>query len=82
MKKYPNATEVVWCQDEPQNQGAWFFVQHYIHENMIEGQKLGYAGPRRRRRRRRWATRTCTRSSRRRCSSRRFGKLKGFVLTK
>jgi 2-oxoglutarate dehydrogenase E1 component len=44
MKKYPNATEVVWCQDEPQNQGAWFFVQHYIHENMLEGQRLGYAG--------------------------------------
>jgi len=44
LKKYPNATEIIWCQDEPQNQGAWFFVQHYIHENMIEGQKLGYAG--------------------------------------
>ena len=44
LKKYPNATELVWCQDEPQNQGAWFFVQHYIHENMFEGQKLGYAG--------------------------------------
>ena len=44
MKKYPNATEIVWTQDEPQNQGAWFFVQHYIHENMSDGQKLGYAG--------------------------------------
>ena len=44
LKKYPNASEVVWCQDEPQNQGAWFFVQHYIHENMSEGQKLGYSG--------------------------------------
>ncbi len=44
LKKYPNATDVVWCQDEPQNQGAWFFVQHYIHENMFEGQKLGYSG--------------------------------------
>ena len=44
LRKYPNATEVVWCQDEPQNQGAWFFVQHYIHENMLEGQKLGYSG--------------------------------------
>ncbi|MCU0761442.1 MAG: 2-oxoglutarate dehydrogenase E1 component [Hydrogenophaga sp.] len=44
IKKYPNATDIVWCQDEPQNQGAWFFVQHYIHENMLEGQKLGYAG--------------------------------------
>src|SRR4029079_15825004 len=44
MKRFPNATDVVGCQDEPQNQGAWFFVQHYIHENMGEGQKLGYAG--------------------------------------
>ena len=44
LKKYPGATEIVWCQDEPQNQGAWFFVQHYIMENMTEGQKLGYAG--------------------------------------
>ncbi|MGH8787010.1 MAG: 2-oxoglutarate dehydrogenase E1 component [Cupriavidus necator] len=44
LKKYPNATEIVWCQDEPQNQGAWFFVQHYIMENMTDGQKLGYAG--------------------------------------
>jgi 2-oxoglutarate dehydrogenase E1 component len=44
MKKYPKATEIVWCQDEPQNQGAWFFIQHNIHENMTEGQKLGYSG--------------------------------------
>ncbi|GAC1390971.1 MAG: 2-oxoglutarate dehydrogenase E1 component [Variovorax sp.] len=44
LKKYPNLVDVVWSQDEPQNQGAWFFVQHYIHENMQEGQKLGYSG--------------------------------------
>jgi len=44
LKRYPNATEIVWCQDEPQNQGAWFFVQHNIHDNMLEGQRLGYAG--------------------------------------
>jgi 2-oxoglutarate dehydrogenase E1 component len=44
LKKYPGVTDIVWCQDEPQNQGAWFFVQHYIHENMTEGQKLGYSG--------------------------------------
>jgi 2-oxoglutarate dehydrogenase E1 component len=44
LKKYPNVTDIVWCQDEPQNQGAWFFVQHYIHENMADGQRLGYSG--------------------------------------
>ena len=44
LRKYPNATEVVWTQDEPQNQGAWFYVQHYIFENMAEGQKRAYSG--------------------------------------
>jgi 2-oxoglutarate dehydrogenase E1 component len=44
LRKYPSTTDIVWCQDEPQNQGAWFFVQHYIHENMVEGQRLGYSG--------------------------------------
>jgi 2-oxoglutarate dehydrogenase E1 component len=44
LKKYPQATDIVWCQDEPQNQGAWFFIQHNIHENMLDGQKLGYSG--------------------------------------
>ncbi len=44
LKKYPNATDIVWCQDEPQNQGAWFFIQHNIHENMTDGQRLGYSG--------------------------------------
>jgi len=44
LKKYPQVTELVWTQDEPQNQGAWFFIQHNIHENMVEGQKLSYSG--------------------------------------
>lgn len=44
LQKYPNAKEVVWVQDEPQNQGPWFYVQHHIYENMSEGQRLGYAG--------------------------------------
>jgi len=44
LKKYPNVVELVWTQDEPQNQGAWFFIQHNILENMFEGQKLGYSG--------------------------------------
>ena len=44
LKKYPNAAEVVWCQDEPQNQGPWFQIQHNILENMSEGQSLAYAG--------------------------------------
>lgn len=44
LKKYPELAEIVWCQDEPQNQGYWNFIQHYIMENMSVGQKLAYAG--------------------------------------
>ncbi len=44
LRKYPKATEVVWVQDEPQNQGPWFYVQHHLYQNMSSGQKLGYAG--------------------------------------
>jgi 2-oxoglutarate dehydrogenase E1 component len=44
IRRYPNATEVVWCQEEPQNQGAWYQSQHYLRENMRAGQKLHYAG--------------------------------------
>jgi 2-oxoglutarate dehydrogenase E1 component len=44
MKRYPNATQVVWCQEEPQNQGAWYQTRHYFAENMREEQKLLYAG--------------------------------------
>ena len=44
LKRYPQATELVWVQDEPQNQGPWFYIQHHLFENMAAGQKLGYAG--------------------------------------
>jgi len=44
MKRYPNALEVLWCQEEPQNQGAWYQSAHYFRENMRDDQKLYYAG--------------------------------------
>jgi 2-oxoglutarate dehydrogenase E1 component len=44
MKRYPNATEVVWCQEEPQNQGAWYQTQHYFVENKRPDQRLFFAG--------------------------------------
>ena len=44
LRKYPHATEIVWCQDEPQNQGAWFQIQHNLLENLEDNQKLSYAG--------------------------------------
>ena len=44
MKRYQNASEVVWCQEEPQNQGAWYQTAHYFRENMRGDQTLYYAG--------------------------------------
>ena len=44
LKKFPNFNELVWAQDEPQNQGAWFQIEHNIFENLDDGQKLAYAG--------------------------------------
>src|SRR3954462_9326047 len=43
-KRYSHAGEVVWCQEEPQNQGAWYPIGHYLRENMRDEQKLLYAG--------------------------------------
>lgn len=35
LKKYPNA-DVVWCQEEPENMGAWFFVDRKIEKVLQE----------------------------------------------
>jgi 2-oxoglutarate dehydrogenase E1 component len=31
LAKYPKATEVVWCQDEPRNQGPWYWIASRQH---------------------------------------------------
>ncbi|MDD2720804.1 MAG: 2-oxoglutarate dehydrogenase E1 component [Gallionella sp.] len=43
VSAYPNATEFVWCQEEPGNQGAWHRIQHYLLRHLRAGMKLGYA---------------------------------------
>jgi 2-oxoglutarate dehydrogenase E1 component len=40
---YPNAVELMWCQEEPGNQGAWHRIQHYLLRHLRSGMKLGYA---------------------------------------
>jgi len=30
LERYPNAKEIVWLQEEPENMGAWHFVEHLI----------------------------------------------------
>jgi 2-oxoglutarate dehydrogenase E1 component len=40
---YPNATEFVWCQEEPGNQGAWHRIQHYLARHLRNNMRLDYA---------------------------------------
>ena len=36
--------EVIWCQEEPQNQGAWYQIQHHLAACLQPKQALHYAG--------------------------------------
>lgn len=44
LKRYAHVQQVVWCQEEPLNQGAWFVTNHRLIKCLAPGQKLGYAG--------------------------------------
>jgi 2-oxoglutarate dehydrogenase E1 component len=43
LQRMTNLKEVVWCQEEPRNNGAWFFVNERIEESLT---KAGHAGMR------------------------------------
>ncbi len=43
IDRYGCAKEVIWCQEEPGNQGAWHRIQHYLVRHMRDDQELGYA---------------------------------------
>jgi 2-oxoglutarate dehydrogenase E1 component len=44
IRKYGNAREIIWCQEEPQNQGSWHQIRHRLQEPLGPKQQLLYAG--------------------------------------
>jgi 2-oxoglutarate dehydrogenase E1 component len=40
LKLYPNLKELVWCQEEPENQGAWYAKHHRLIHLLKKGQSL------------------------------------------
>ncbi|MCM2971684.1 2-oxoglutarate dehydrogenase E1 component [Larsenimonas suaedae] len=49
LEQYPNLEKVVWCQEEPQNQGAWYQSQHHMRKAADAvsaglGRDLSFAG--------------------------------------
>lgn len=44
LAKYPVAKEIMWVQEEPKNQGAWYQTRHRLENLAKDGQKITYAG--------------------------------------
>lgn len=44
LSRYKKAKDIVWCQEEPENQGAWRFMQPLLQAELRDGLSLSYAG--------------------------------------
>jgi 2-oxoglutarate dehydrogenase E1 component len=44
IEQYSHVNEIVWCQEEPLNQGAWYQIKHRLQEALGDDQQLYYAG--------------------------------------
>ncbi|CAG8435886.1 6888_t:CDS:10 [Diversispora eburnea] len=44
LKKYNNVNEFIWCQEEPQNNGAYTFMEPRLNQLLSPGKKLKYVG--------------------------------------
>ena len=44
LGRYRNLREVVWCQEEPQNQGAWYQIRHRLESAFGKDLEVLYAG--------------------------------------
>lgn len=43
IERYANVRDILWCQEESGNQGAWHRIQHYLLRHKRPDQVLGYA---------------------------------------
>lgn len=44
LKSFKKIKEIIWCQEEPKNMGAWTFVAPRFMDLLEDEQKLSYAG--------------------------------------
>ena len=42
LKPFPRSAKLVWCQEEPQNMGAWSFIEPRLRK--LFGREIAYAG--------------------------------------
>ena len=44
LRSYSDTNDIVWCQEEPRNQGAWYQIRHHIEHCLSNGQAIRYTG--------------------------------------
>ena len=44
LEPFSEADELIWCQEEPQNQGAWDLIKHRFHTLLEQGKRLYFVG--------------------------------------
>lgn len=44
LKPYGKVKDIIWCQEEPKNQGAWYSSQHHFMDCLTKSQSLHYVG--------------------------------------
>ncbi|WP_305852354.1 2-oxoglutarate dehydrogenase E1 component [Methylobacter sp. S3L5C] len=44
LAKYPHLKDFIWCQEEPQNQGAWHQSKHHFTDSLQARISITYAG--------------------------------------
>ena len=44
LSKYSYARDIIWCQEEPENQGAWYQIHHRLQGPLKAKHILSYAG--------------------------------------
>ena len=59
IEQYPHDAQIVWCQEEPRNQGAWHQIYEALLEALPEGRRVYYIGREKSARRRAWAQMRC-----------------------
>lgn len=42
---YEKISDIIWCQEEPKNQGAWFYLKGRVQKALSKNQHLRYVGP-------------------------------------
>ena len=44
LARYPKVSTLVWAQEEPMNQGAWYQIWHHLNRSAPMGLRFHYAG--------------------------------------